>query len=280
MYHDPGTKIENFGGEGTGLKSWNFELGWERGVWYTLVTRCWTESEHTLYGFWVRSDRTGAWTHLVTMDVAAKDAFLIGGNDSFIEDWLETGKNSRTTHLRRGWKRKLSGEWHAFQSARYSVNSWDLTEGKRSFNYRMNWNAGVARDETGPYYFMSAGGADTVATVANPSKLAIERDESAPDYAVISIVSANARTNVAGAVRLTWEVDPKSTPQFRYAVQAFDNAEGTGAPLAEAQRIEPHGRTADLVLPQGADPQKLHYVVRCDDILGRASEPLVVRLSE
>ncbi|HEY8400662.1 MAG TPA: hypothetical protein VIK89_05335 [Cytophagaceae bacterium] len=29
VHKGPGTQIENFGGEGTGLKSWNFTLGWE-----------------------------------------------------------------------------------------------------------------------------------------------------------------------------------------------------------------------------------------------------------
>ena len=109
--------------------------------------------DHTYYGFWVRDGKTDRWTHLVTMDVATSGAYLQGGTDSFIEDWLETGKNARTTHLRNGWKRKPDGEWHAFGRARYSVNSWDLTEGKRSFNFRTNWNAGVAEDAGGKFYF-------------------------------------------------------------------------------------------------------------------------------
>lgn len=32
-------EVENFGGEGTGLKSWNFELGWETDHWYSTVSR-------------------------------------------------------------------------------------------------------------------------------------------------------------------------------------------------------------------------------------------------
>ena len=102
VHRGPGTLTEKFGGEGTGLKSWNFELGWDTDVWYTLVARCWPVKDHTFYGYWVRSAKTKEWTHMVTMDVAVKDANFLGGNDSFIEDWLETGKNARTTHLRNG----------------------------------------------------------------------------------------------------------------------------------------------------------------------------------
>ena len=78
VHRGAGTLTEKFGGEGTGLKSWNFELGWEPDTWYTLVSRAWPIGEHTFYGYWVRSGKTGQWTHLVTMDVAAKEAFFKG----------------------------------------------------------------------------------------------------------------------------------------------------------------------------------------------------------
>ena len=168
VHRGPGTITQKFGGEGTGLKSWNFELGWEHNTWYTLVSRSWAVGDHTFYGFWAQSGKTKKWTHLVTMDVAVKKAFFKGGTDAFIEDWLETGKNVRTTNLRGGWKRKLNGDWHAFQSGRYSVNYWDLEPGKRSFNFKTNWNGGVSKDKTGSFYFMTAGGEDTKPSAANP----------------------------------------------------------------------------------------------------------------
>ena len=48
VYHGAGTKTEGFGGEGTGLKSWNFELGWDTDVWYTLVLRSWEVKKNKL----------------------------------------------------------------------------------------------------------------------------------------------------------------------------------------------------------------------------------------
>ena len=38
-YLGHGTESENFGGEGTGLKTWNFDLGWQANQWYTLWQR-------------------------------------------------------------------------------------------------------------------------------------------------------------------------------------------------------------------------------------------------
>ena len=78
VHRGPGTITEKFGGEGTGLKSWNFELGWDPDVWYTLVSRSWASGDHTFYGFWAKSEKTKVWTHLVTMDVASKDVFNSG----------------------------------------------------------------------------------------------------------------------------------------------------------------------------------------------------------
>ena len=157
VYHGPGTETKGFGGEGTGLKSWNFELGWKTDTWYTLVARCWPVGDHTYFAFWSRAGDTGKWTHLVTMDVAAKDAKFRGSTDAFIEDWLNTGAKPRTTHLRKGWKRKEDGSWFPFGQGRYSVNYWDLDKGKRSYNFRTNWDGGVAKDKTGQYYFMVSG---------------------------------------------------------------------------------------------------------------------------
>jgi len=126
LYKGPGTETERFGGEGTGLKSWNFQLGWLPGTWHTLAARCWPVGDHTCHAFWVRSGRTRRWTHLVTMDVAVGNAWFEGGNDAFVEDWMETGGKVRTIHLRGGWKRRLNGDWHPFREARYSVNRWEL----------------------------------------------------------------------------------------------------------------------------------------------------------
>ncbi|MDA1237133.1 MAG: DUF3472 domain-containing protein [Acidobacteria bacterium] len=281
VHRGPGTLTEKFGGEGTGLKSWNFELGWDTDVWYTLVARCWPVDDHTFYGYWVRSHKTEQWTHMVTMDVGAKDAYFKGGNDSFIEDWLETGKNARTTHIRNGWKRKRSGEWHAFGSARYSVNSWDLTEGKRSFNFRTNWNGGVAKDAGGEFYFMTAGGKQTKPTTTNPSTHSIKRSGTkSPDYTAIKIQSGKVGAAGEHAVAVTWQNDAKTLPQFSFTITAHDNPEGKGEPLARSEKIEAHTRAAELALPKNVDPKTVHLRLTCRDILGNQSAVLAMRLVE
>ncbi|MFT5467822.1 MAG: hypothetical protein ACI8UO_002929 [Verrucomicrobiales bacterium] len=281
VHHGPGTLTEKFGGEGTGLKSWNFELGWETDTWYTLISRCWLVEEHTFYGFWSRSGKTGEWTHLITMDVAAKEAWFQGHTDSFIEDWLETGVKARTTNLRGGWKRKLSGEWHPFGGARYSVNSWDLDPGKRSFNFKTNWNGGVAKDENGEeYYFMTAGGEKTSPTAENPSQHAIERKEKLPGHTPIKINSAKAHLAEDGSVVVTWENDSATLPQFSYRVEAHDNLDGKGDPISLVIAAQPHVRSAKLELPAAADPGDIVISLTHRDILDNESPVLRLRLDE
>jgi len=269
IYHGPGTLTENFGGEGTGLKSWNFELGWDTDVWYTLASRCWAVDDHTYYGYWVQSQKTQKWTHLVTMDVAVKEAYFKGGNDSFIEDWLETGDQVRTTHLRKGWKRNTKGEWHAFGSARYSVNAWDLVEGKRSFNYRTHWNGGVAKDRSGEYYFMTSGGAQTKPTTTNPSTHTIERSEKKPGYSPIKILSAKSHRAADRKVSLTWEIDPQTAPQFAYTITAHDQG---GNEVFKKQALDAHTRKVTLDLPKEAQSKTLRFELRCRDIFDNEPE--------
>ena len=281
VHRGPGTLTEKFGGEGTGLKSWNFELGWETDTWYTLVSRCWPVGDHTHYGYWVRSGKTREWTHMVTMDVAAKEAWFQGRTDAFIEDWLETGVNARTTNLRGCWKRKIGGEWYAAGSARYSVNSWDLDPGKRSFNFKTNWNGGVAKDaEDGEeFYFMTAGGKSTAPSAENPSQHTIKRDEKRPDQAPIRIKSGKAQ--VAGTkVVITWNNDRATLPQFSFTITVHDNADGKGEPLVQVTRVEPHARSAELTLPAAADTTRVFITLIHRDILENESPALQLRSEE
>jgi hypothetical protein len=280
VYRGAGTITEKFGGEGTGLKSWNFELGWETDTWYTLALRYWPLAGHSFYGYWVRSGKTGKWTHLVTMDVAAKAAFFQGGTDAFIEDWLETGVKPRTVHYRGGWKRKVDGGWHPFASGRYSVNSWDLEKGKRSFNFRTNWNAGVSRDQKGAFYFMSAGGQNTVSTTKNPSRHELKRAEGKPGYVPIKIRSAGLSVAEGGKLRIHWENDPATLPQFSFTVTLSDKRSKQGDSLVKVTKVEPHARKVEIPLPAGMNLKKMAVRLQCRDILDNQSELLPVYPAE
>jgi len=273
VHRGPGTETEGFGGEGTGLKSWNFKLGWSTDTWYTLVARAWPDKDHTFFGFWVRAGDPGDWTHLVTMDVAVANASFRGGTDAFIEDWLSTGKDQRTTHLRAGWKRKLDGTWFPFGSGKYSVNRWDLDKGKRSYRFRTNWNGGVRFDKSGSYYFMESGGNKTKPETGNPSRHRIPRKADRPAFDVIAIDKVEITGLGDGKLKIDWSLAPSSSPQFSYEllIQKPD-ADGTVGWSPVVAKTVPHLRSMviDLDSPEFSSPQT-SLQLRCVDVFGNKS---------
>ena len=274
VYRGAGTETVGFGGEGTGLKSWNFKLGWDTDVWYTLVARNWPVGKHTFFGFWTRASNTQRWTHLVTMDVAVPQARFEGGTDAFIEDWSNTGPRARTSMLRGGWKRKTNGKWFAFREGRYSVNAWDLDPGKRSYNFRRNFDGGVRRDAGGAYYFMTAGGAQTAPSTPNPSRFSIRRRETEPAYKPLAWKVTHAQFDDARKLHVSWQVDPTTTPPFSCQIQLFDRPSGAGQPLATLTQSVPHARAAQLDVGRLKLTAGDYYVRLIGrDLFDRASAP-------
>jgi hypothetical protein len=279
VHHGPGTETKGFGGEGTGLKSWNFELGWKKGIWYTLVARSWPVGDHTYFAFWARAGDTKKWTHLVTMDVGAKNALFEGRTDAFIEDWLNTGAHPRTTHLRNGWKRKKDGSWFPFGSGRYSVNSWDLVEGKRSYNFRTNWNGGIAKDAEGEFYFMTSGGKETVAEVKNPSNHILKRKESKPAFDPVAIEKLNAKwNNSTNSLDVTWKVKETDSPQFSYLIEIFNDEKCEGNPLFSIQENVPHQRSYNVSLDKNDTYSGKYLKVHLTDIFDQQGKPIIQKI--
>ena len=278
VYRGAGTETVGFGGEGTGLKSWNFKLGWDTDVWYTLVARNWPVAQHTYFGFWVRDGNTRLWTHLVTMDVATPKAGFEGGTDAFIEDWSNSGKHVRTSHLRPGWKRKMDGNWHPFGHTRYSVNAWDLDPGKRSYHFRRNYDGGIRRGQDGLFYFMTAGGARTEPTTTNPARFKIPRSQTTPDYPRLAWEHASAEIRADQQLRVTWGVDPTSAPPFAYEIRLLNKRKG-GTELSGLKMTQPHARSAELSLENLRLARGVYYVqLTAVDVFDRPAPTLMIKV--
>lgn len=250
-----GTTTENFGGEGTGLKSWSFKLPWETGTWYAFASRAWAVGQNTHCGMWVRDGASGKWRHLITMDVAAANAWFQGSLDAFIEDWLATGPTRRESHLRRPWRRKVSGAWEPLVQANYSVNQNDLAAGGRSYNFRRNWDGGKRADAGGDYFYMVSGGTATAPTTTNPATLAIPRAETRPAYTPFAFKNIAAKVLASGSVEVAWESDSLGAPQFRYILDVFDNAGFAGQPVLTMEKARPdQGKDTVALAGKGAGP--------------------------
>ncbi|MDO6427372.1 discoidin domain-containing protein [Thalassotalea sp. 1_MG-2023] len=220
-YQGEGTQVELFGGEGTGLKSWNFQLGWEPDRWYTLATKVWhtRDDGHTHFAFWSQDKETGVWTHLVTMDFPMPWVVFSTETGSFVEDWLGTGNNTRTALFNNGRKRGMDGGWKAFTNADYNVVQEEATAA-----YNDNFDIASNAD----YYRMSTGGAagpeededvfEPEGELSRPYLLA------APDDAPTSVTLSTITTT-----GIDWQLATTEVPQLSYRVLVNDKvvAEGT-----------------------------------------------------
>ena len=248
-YAYPGTKVENFGGEGTGLKAWNGQLGWTINEWYTLVLRRWDSvNQHTIYGWWVNDIKGNKWTHLVTMDYPVAGVYFNGGVSSFLEDWTDTGVNTRRFELRDGFKRTKDGVWHPFTRHRFSVNQGDTQQGGRSYNYRNAYDAGVAGNAV---YYQTGGSTRNTCNNCYPT----QNPGSQPQNPAISF-----RINQVQQNYVNWLVTPNVTPQFRYEVRVNG--------VKVAGDIDSERRSCNLT--KGLKSMDVVEVV-LEDILGRTS---------
>jgi len=251
VYLGYGMTAEYFGGEGVGLKTWcltkdpNHPLYWKPDVWYSHVVRAWDEGQHTFYGFFERDGKSGIWRHLSTIGVREKGIRIKGANDAFLEDWKDTGTKRRETNLRNNWRRENGTTWKAAQSGYYSVNDWDLEVGKRSYNFRTNWDGGVKSDSTGNFYYMVSGGVTTAPTspLAYPSKTnntyPLVVSASKPNYTAGSVSQIVTKELAGGKLEIKWWNDSTTLPQFSYGISI---QKGTGSPLVSLVDTVPHAR--------------------------------------
>ncbi|MEJ6643485.1 MAG: hypothetical protein QNL33_09520, partial [Akkermansiaceae bacterium] len=86
-------------------------------------------------------------------------------------------------------------------------------------------------------------------------------------YAPIKILSAKSELTSDGKATLTWELDPKTTPQFGYTITARDQG---GQEILKMEAKEAHIRQVTLALPKS--PQPLSIEIRCHDIFDNESE--------
>lgn len=237
-YTHSGTQVESFGGEGTGLKSWNFDIGWNTEQWYSFVTRAWSFGSNTMFGFWVYSHSDQIWYHLVTMNYPVSNIRFNTPTGSFIEDWLGNGWNKREVHHQSGWKRKTSDlSWNAFTKSFFERVSPDAGAN----NYIENYDGGTNSD----YYFMQSGGTTTPTTNTSGAMLFLPNTNSNPGYEVANVSSLNKTISIDNLL-LNWTLDPSKSPQFSYNINIYDNPAFSGVPLIKINEILPHTRDLNI----------------------------------
>lgn len=205
VFEGPGTICEPFGGEGTGLKSWNFELRWEPDHWYTFVLRRWDEAGHTYYGLWIKHQMMCRWTHFVTLDFPLPDIYFDSWTCSFLEDWQGTGNNERRVHFKNGYKRSKDGKWVAFDKGAFNV-----VREESSQKYEENFDCGMFEDT----YFLQSGGVtihnDDLCEGTEFGCKMVPQPDAPPIRCYLTAVKN---------MFILWDVPIGNVPQFKYTVK-------------------------------------------------------------
>ncbi|XP_045210299.2 uncharacterized protein LOC123561763 [Mercenaria mercenaria] len=204
IYVGPGTIYEPFGGEGQGLKTWNFTLGWESDSWYTVVIRRWDDGENTCYGFWVKHQMTLEWTHIVSLEFPVTATFFETMSCSFLEYWVGTGDQKRCVHYKNGYKHGLNGKWMPFNKAVFS-----MVGEMRCKLFENNYDSGVLHDA---FYLHSGGQTMQSASAVNGGMLTREMPAK-PDVLPICVYLSSVTSE-----EVSWEISSGSVPQFQYIV--------------------------------------------------------------
>ncbi len=100
----------------------------------------------------------------------------------------------------------------------------------------------------------------------------IKRNEKRPGYSPIKIHSASAQLTGKEKAKVSWKIDPKSLPQFGYKIIAYDKLDKKKERIGYLERIEPHGRSAELTLSKPIDPDRLQIWIKCTDVLDNVTQ--------
>ena len=222
-YKDPITFVGGFGGEGTGLHS-HADFDWKLNQWYTNIVRCWNTPNDTTtsVGYFIYDHTAGSWKHYVTFIIPQANARLHGEIGSFLENFADDSKKSRTANYKAYWMLQEDGKWlhpdtllaeagaGAWKSKGYEKDGAQLTS--------------CGTDTTGPSKYLY--------TVSMESQPAIITKPAIYDMATYYDKGKKM-------IHVDWSMLPTATPQLSYKVAVYANEACTGTPLITAASTDP-----------------------------------------
>lgn len=268
-YAHPDTELANFGGEGTGLRSLNFGIGWETDQWYSLVSRAWsTDDQFTYFGYWVFDQQNTVWHHLVTMKYPVPDLKFNTRTSSFIEDWLGNGQEARTIHHQNGWKRKTAdNSWLPFDASYFDRVYPDAG----TVNYIENYDGGVIDSA---YYFMTSGGTTMPVTNEDDVLLHLPVNTTEPGFPAGAFENLQLEAENDN-LTIRWDVVDSLSPQYSYHLRIYDNAQLSGPPLITLDHIKPHFREATVDISNLTNNQEYFVQFYTRDIFDQESATII-----
>jgi hypothetical protein len=257
-YKDPETYVDGFGGEGTGLHSHN-DFGWKPDQWYTNVVRRWYAGGDKTYAAYFIYDHTAKrWRHYVTLAVPQENAFLKASISSFLENFADEAKRTRTAYYKSYWALDTTGKWMKPTALKASA-------GPGNWKSAAYGNDGVALTSCGTE---NINGVDTTYPVTSTEN-APAADVLAPGK-VYSLASYYDKANKK--LRVDWTVLASGAPQLVYKVDLYEG-EDSKTPIKSIDGYGPEVRSVEIGdLELDLTKHSYKVVVNLVDIFNRPVE--------
>jgi hypothetical protein len=254
QYKDPLTFVGGFGGEGTGLHS-HADFGWKPDHWYTNIVKRWTTNDSTTFvGYWIYDGTEKTYRHYVTFAVPEKSAMLHGDIGSFLENFADDQKRSRTAVYKSYWMLTDQNKWA-------HPDSLVAEAGEGSWKAEKYGTDGVK--------VTSCGTSPWQKKTFYPTNQKIR-----PDLASASVYDmASYYDHSQKKIFVNWSALPTSTPQLSYEVNIYEDSSYSGKPLATIRGTDPEQYSVGTTV-SGMNLKKQNYYIslQITDIFGQLSD--------
>lgn len=254
QYKDPLTFVGGFGGEGTGLHS-HADFGWKPDHWYTNIVKRWSVNDSTtMVGYWVYDQTEKTYRHYVTFAVPEKGAMLHGDIGSFLENFADEQKRSRTAVYKEYWI--LAGnKW-------MHPDSLIAEAGQGSWKAERYGDDGVKVTSCGTMPWQ-------------PKTFYKVKQADKPALAVDSVYDLGSYYDHSlKKIVIDWSVQATATPQLNYEVKIFDNQTCSGTPIATITGTDPDVNIVNIPVTNfNLKNQDYYITLQVTDIFGQ-SKPL------
>lgn len=253
VYKDPMTFVGGFGGEGTGLHS-HADFGWKPDHWYTNIVRRWVSNDSTtMVGYWIYDQTEKTYRHYVTFAVPEKDAMLHGETGSFLENFADQQKRSRTAVYKGYWMLAEGDKW-------IHPDSLVAEAGQGSWKAERYGDDGVRVTSCGTMPWQ-------------PNTFYKVKQADKPALAEAGVYDLGSYYNhTLKKIVVDWSIQPTNTPQLNYEVKIFDNEACTGSPIAAIKGTDPDVNTVNIpVNDLNLKNQDYYITLQVTDIFGQTA---------
>ena len=194
------------------------EFEWNSHIWYRFVIHTWRDFTGTTYvGAWIQDLSTKEWTLFSYFNTHLNNSYITGGLSQFQENY-----NKESFGVERSFQIKnmyvfdmMKNKWLSLNKSTlsYDPEEWEYdTAGTHDIGYTKNYFYGSSGQSVENQKLYDASNPEKITGIINQPE---EPDFEKPKF---EFVEVDLKFN---ALTVTWSVDSKSTPCYKYQIDVF-----------------------------------------------------------